>query len=128
MGNDICIRLFTATLSGTTTDCKQPKCSSIGHRLGASLVAQWLRIRLPMQGTRGRALVREDPTCRGATHAPQLLSLRATTTEARTPRAHAPQREATAMRSPPTAAKSSPRSLQLKKVRVHQQRPNIAKK
>ena len=34
---------------------------------GASLVAQWLRVRLPMQGTRVRALVREDPTCRGAT-------------------------------------------------------------
>ncbi|KAJ8791388.1 hypothetical protein J1605_004335 [Eschrichtius robustus] len=33
----------------------------------ASLVAQCLRIRLPMQGTRVRALVREDPTCRGAT-------------------------------------------------------------
>ena len=35
--------------------------------LGASLVAQWLRICLPMQGTRVRALVWEDPTCRGAT-------------------------------------------------------------
>ena len=34
---------------------------------GASLVAQWLGIRLPMQGTRVRALVWEDPTCRGAT-------------------------------------------------------------
>ena len=33
---------------------------------GASLVAQWLRVCLPMQGTRVRALVREDPTCRGA--------------------------------------------------------------
>ena len=33
----------------------------------ASLVAQWLRIRLPMQGTRVQALVREDPTCHGAT-------------------------------------------------------------
>ena len=33
----------------------------------ASLVAQWLRIHLPMKGTRVRALVREDPTCRGAT-------------------------------------------------------------
>ena len=32
----------------------------------ASLVAQWLRICLPMQGTRVRALVWEDPTCRGA--------------------------------------------------------------
>ena len=36
-------------------------------RLGTSLVVQWLRIHLPMQGTRVRALVREDPTCRGAT-------------------------------------------------------------
>ena len=34
---------------------------------GASLVAQWLRIRLPMQGTRVRALVWEDPACLGAT-------------------------------------------------------------
>ena len=33
----------------------------------ASLVAQWLRICLPMQGTRVRALVWEDPTCHGAT-------------------------------------------------------------
>ena len=32
-----------------------------------SLVAQWLRICLPMQGTRVQALVREDPTCCGAT-------------------------------------------------------------
>ena len=32
-----------------------------------SLVAQWLRICLLMQGTQVRALVREDPTCRGAT-------------------------------------------------------------
>ena len=34
---------------------------------GASLVAQWLRIWLLMQGTQVRALVQEDPTCRGAT-------------------------------------------------------------
>ena len=74
----------------------------------ASLVAQWLRIRLPIQGTRVRALVREDPTCHRATkpvrhnywactpestshnyrvRKPQLLSPRATTTEAHTPRA-----------------------------------------
>ena len=32
----------------------------------ASLVVQWLRVCLPMQGTRVRALVWEDPTCRGA--------------------------------------------------------------
>ena len=34
--------------------------------LWASLVVQWLRILLPMQGTWVRALAREDPTCRGA--------------------------------------------------------------
>ena len=34
---------------------------------GTSLVVQWLRIRLPIQGTRVRALVQEDPTCGGAT-------------------------------------------------------------
>ena len=37
------------------------------YRLWASLVAQWLGICLPMQGTRVRALVWEDPTYRGAT-------------------------------------------------------------
>ena len=35
--------------------------------LGTSLVVQWLRICLPMQGTRLRSLVWEDPTCHGAT-------------------------------------------------------------
>ena len=35
--------------------------------LGTSLVAQWLGVRLPVQGTWVRALVREDPTCHGAT-------------------------------------------------------------
>ena len=33
----------------------------------ASLVAQWWRIRLPMQETRVQSLVQEDPTCHGAT-------------------------------------------------------------
>ena len=30
------------------------------------LPVQWLRIRLPIKGTRVQALVWEDPTCRGA--------------------------------------------------------------
>ena len=34
---------------------------------GTSLVAQWLRIRLPKQGTQVRSLVWEDPVCRGVT-------------------------------------------------------------
>ena len=34
--------------------------------LRASLMVQWLRICLPMQGTQVQALVQEDPTCHGA--------------------------------------------------------------
>ena len=40
--------------------------SAIKTAIRASLVAQWLRICLLMQGTRVRALVWEDPTCHGA--------------------------------------------------------------
>ena len=36
-------------------------------KMGTSLVVQWLRIHLPMQGTRVRSLIWEDPICRGAT-------------------------------------------------------------
>ena len=70
-------------------------------------------------------------------HAPQLLSLcsrahepllrpRATTTEARTLGARAPQ-QATAMRSPHTTTKSSPLLPQLEKARTQQRRPKAAK-
>ena len=45
---------------------RKQKQKQIKNKNRASLVAQWLRIRLPMQGTRIRALVQEDPTCRGA--------------------------------------------------------------
>ena len=37
------------------------------NHTGISMVAQWLGIGLPTQGTRVRALVQEDPTCHGAT-------------------------------------------------------------
>ena len=43
------------------------KISALKMFTGASLVMQWLRICLAMQGTRVWALVWEDPTCRGAT-------------------------------------------------------------
>ena len=46
-----------------TEASRQPDKNVVG---GASLVAQWLRICLLMQGTRVRALVWEDPTCHGA--------------------------------------------------------------
>ena len=38
-----------------------------GPHKGTSLVAQWLRVRLPMQGTRVQSLVWEDPTCHRST-------------------------------------------------------------
>ena len=42
---------------------RKRKKKEIKNTSGTSLVAQWLGIRLPMQGTRVRALVPEDPTC-----------------------------------------------------------------
>ena len=38
-----------------------------GAQGGTSLLAQWLRICLPVQATQVQALVLEDPTCRRAT-------------------------------------------------------------
>ena len=91
----------------------------------ASLLAQWLRICLPMQGTRVRALVWEDPTCRGATrpvsrNCSQLLSLRVWSLCSAT-------REAATVRGPRTGMKSGPRSPQLEKALAQKRRPNTAK-
>ena len=92
---------------------------------GASLVVQWLGICLPVQGTRVRSLVWEDPTCRGATrpmsHNYWACALEPTSHNYWSPRAHGPrahalqQREATAMRSPRNATKSNPCWPQLEK-------------
>ena len=66
---------------------------------GTSLVAQWFRIRLPMQGTWVRVPVREDPTCRGATkfvrhnHWACALEPASHNYWDREPRARAPQQE-----------------------------------
>ena len=63
--------------------------------LGTSQMVQWLRISLPMQVTRVRDLVWEDPTCWGATK-PVHHNYGAcvhTTTEAWVPRARAPKQE-----------------------------------
>ena len=47
---------------------KREKCfKGISRKLRTSLVTQWLRIHLPVQGTPVRALVQEDPACHGAT-------------------------------------------------------------
>ncbi|XP_029090561.1 C-terminal-binding protein 1 [Monodon monoceros] len=48
-------------------NCNLPKLfQQVNIKPRASLVAQWLRVCLPMQGTQVRALVWEDPTCCGA--------------------------------------------------------------
>jgi len=40
---------------------------AIYRKPGTSLVAWWIRLHLPMEGTQVRSLVWEDSTCRGAT-------------------------------------------------------------
>ena len=79
-----------------------------------SLVAQWMRIRLPMQGAQVQSLVWEDPTCQGATEL-QLLSLCS--------RARVPQ-----LLSLPTATREEPLPpATTEKSTPKQQRPSAAK-
>ena len=65
--------LFTCQIYSFNSQCwimmiisKVHKMAKLRIIVGASLVAQWLGVCLPMQGTRVRALVWEDPTCCGA--------------------------------------------------------------
>ena len=53
----------TASVLKKKTDSKLQKDLNQKRISGTSLVVQWLRIQLPMQGTRVRALVQEDLTC-----------------------------------------------------------------
>ena len=106
-------------------DCIFKKFCSLKTTCGVSLVAQRLRICLLMQGTRVWALVWEDPTSRGATkpmhHNYWACTLEPTSHNYWSPCASSPcfsTREATAMRSPHTATKSSLRSPQLEKAHV----------
>ena len=104
---------------------------------GASLVAQWLRIRLPVKSTQVWALVQEDPTCRGAAKpmhhnywacVPQLLSPCATTTEACVPRARAPQQEKPRQwESSALQRRVAPARRNQRKACAQQQRPNATK-
>ena len=83
---DTCTPIFIAALFTIARSWKQPKCPSTDewikkmwyictkeyysvikrNEIGASLVVQWLGVCLPIQGTWVRAMVWEDPTCRGA--------------------------------------------------------------
>ena len=103
-----------------------------------SLVVEWIRIHLPMQGTQVRLLVREDFICCGATE-PVCHNFRVCALEPTShnywahvlqllkpvcPRACAPQGEATAMRRLCITTKSGPHSPQLETASEHQQRPS----
>ena len=79
-----------------------------------SLVVQWLRICLPMQGTQVPSLVQEDPTCHVAT---KPVNHNYWTWVPRACALHT-------MRSPRTTVKSSSCLLQLEKACVQQWRPN----
>ena len=63
----LCISAFEnhAQTSASQTRGERLKERGKNRVIRTSLVAQWLRIRL--QGTRVRSLVREDATCSGAT-------------------------------------------------------------
>ena len=88
--------------TNTSWDTEEFSGSAVALKIplsGASLVAQWLGILLPMQGTQVRALVQEDPACRRAMK-PVCHNYWACTLEptchnywARTPRARDPQQE-----------------------------------
>ena len=77
-----------------------------------------------MQGTWVGSLIQEDPICLRATvvHVPQVLSLRAATTEACAPRACAPQQEKLPQEACASQQRVTPDSLQLEKACVQQQR------
>ena len=77
-----------------------------GGKGGTSLVVQWLRVCFAVQGTQVQSLVWEDHT------AMEQLTPCATTTEARAPKACAPQQE-----KPP---QREAHALQLEKACVEQ--------
>ena len=107
-----------------------------------SLVAQWLRIRLPMQGTQVRALVQEDPTCRGTTKPvrhnywacalePVSYNYWACVLQLLKPTCLEPvlcNKRSHHNESPRTTTMSSPRSPQLEKACMQQWRANTARK
>ena len=74
------------TESDTTEQLSHSSFRAVSQEAGVSLVAQWIRIRLPAQGTRVQSSVWEDSTFCGQPSllAPQLLSSCDTSIEAHT--------------------------------------------
>ena len=101
---------------------------------GTFLVVQWTRILLPMQGTQVQSLVWEDSSPLREARAPQLLSPCSPGAAMTVPVCcnrcslciqswGSTTREASKVRSPSTATKSSPHLPQLEKAHVQQWRP-----
>ena len=88
---------------------------NLKERIQTSLVVQWLRIRLPMQGTWVQSLAQKDPTCCRATNPCDA------TPKPICPRDHALQ-EARALQ-----LESSPHLPQLYKAHMQQGRSSEAK-
>ena len=87
-----------------------------------SLVVQWLRICLPVQGTQVQSLVQEAP------HAVGQLSPHSTAAEPKVWSLCSTVREASTVRSLCTAAGEWPPSLQPEKAHATQRRPREAKR
>ena len=113
-GNPNLLRTFTRGLNSQwhldTQSASSDWSTQLKHDQGTSLVVQWLRICLPMQGTQVRSLVWEESTCCGTTKPKQhnywnpcTQSLCSAT------------REATTSRTPCTTTKSSLCSRRLEK-------------
>ena len=100
--------------------------------LVASVLAQWLRLRLATQETLVRPLVLGDPTCRGALRPcttaaePVLWSPQEATQGACTPEPVLCSRRSHRGEKPRPAVKE-PRSPQAEKAQAQQQRPSTAK-
>ena len=99
-----------------------------------SLVVQWLRIHLPVEGTWVQSLVREDSTCCGATkpicHSYWAWALEPMSSSYWTPMPYnlcSTTKETMAATSLRTTAKSRPCSPQLKKTSARQWRPSTVK-
>ena len=97
--------VLTLQEEGRQRDAARAKVSSLfGFILGASLVVQWLRIHLPLQGTWVRSLVQEQRS-----HVPRVTKpMPATTTEPCTPWSPRPRQETPPARKAASTARQSP--------------------
>ena len=117
------------TESDTTEQLSHSSSRAVSQEAGVSLVAQWIRIRLPAQGTRVQSLIQEDPTCcMPHTPEPALKSPSVATTEASvSPNPHSTIRDTTAVRARAPQPRAAPDLRNEGKACVQRQRPRATK-